>query len=49
MEEYITIKNANYEIRFPKRLERYIEEVLAYSTTKLKEYLQFSMKTPMVP
>lgn len=41
MEEYITIKNANYEIRFPKRLERYIEEVLAYSTTKLKEYLQF--------
>ena len=41
MEKYITLENDYFQIRILKTLKSYGEEVLSYSTEKMKEYLQF--------
>lgn len=41
MSDYILITNNYYEIFINKSLEKYGNEVLEYSTNKLKEYLNF--------
>lgn len=44
MEKYITLENDFYEILISESLKDYGEEVLKYSTNKLKEYLFFFKK-----
>lgn len=41
MEKYITITNDYYEILIPTSLKKFGDEVLEYSTNKLKEFLTF--------
>lgn len=41
MKKYITITNDYYEILIPSSLKTFGEEVLNYSTDKLKEFLSF--------
>lgn len=41
MKNYITITNDYFEILFPSALKNYGEEILNYSTDKLKEFLLF--------
>lgn len=44
--KYITLKNTNFEILVPETLKTYGEEVLKYSSKKLKEYLLFFKEKP---
>lgn len=46
MPKYITLKNTNFEILVPETLKTYREEVLKYSSKKLKEYLLFFKEKP---
>lgn len=46
MTKYITLKNTNFEILVPETLKTYGEEVLKYSSKKLKEYLLFFKEKP---
>lgn len=41
MKDYITITNEYFEILIPETLKTYGEEVLNFSSTKIKEYLEF--------